>query len=65
LATGGAALAAEPGKIAAGLYETKELLLLMDQDRKGKVSRDEFMQFMAAEFDALDTKRTAPWMSRN
>ncbi len=58
-------MAAEPGKIAAGLYETKELLLLMDQDRKGKVSRDEFMQFMAAEFDALDTKRTAPWMSRN
>ncbi len=52
-----AAVPAEPPKIAAGLYETKELLLLMDVDRNGRVSRDEFMKFMAAEFDALDTNK--------
>jgi hypothetical protein len=53
----GAAEPAEPQKVAAGLYPTKELLLLMDEDRNGKVSRDEFMKFMAAEFDALDTDK--------
>jgi|HubBroStandDraft_4_1064222.scaffolds.fasta_scaffold2434882_1 hypothetical protein len=34
--------------------EVKQLLLLMDKDRNGKVSREEFMRFMAAEFDRLD-----------
>jgi Ca2+-binding EF-hand superfamily protein len=28
----------------------------MDQDREGKVSKEEFMKFMAAEFDRLDKK---------
>jgi len=31
------------------------LLKLMDTDQNGKVSREEFMGFMAAEFDRLDT----------
>jgi hypothetical protein len=34
--------------------EVKQLLLLMDKNRNGKVSREEFMRFMAAEFDRLD-----------
>jgi hypothetical protein len=34
--------------------EVKQLLLLMDKDRNGKVSREESMRFMAAEFDRLD-----------
>ena len=42
-------------KIAAGETEAKKLLLLMDTDKTGKVSRAEFMSFMAAEFDRLDT----------
>lgn len=35
----------------------KQLLGLMDTDRNGKVSRQEFMDFMAAEFDRLDTNK--------
>lgn len=51
-------MAAEPApQVAAGLYQTKELLLLMDEDRNSKISKDEFMKFMAAEFDALDTNK--------
>jgi EF hand len=37
--------------------EVKKLLLLMDKDRNGKVSRDEFMAFMKSEFDRLDVNR--------
>jgi hypothetical protein len=37
--------------------EVKRLLLLVDRDRNGKVSRDEFMAFMNAEFDRLDVNR--------
>jgi EF hand domain-containing protein len=42
-------------KVVAGEVEAKKLLLLMDSDKNGKVSRAEFMAFMAAEFDRLDT----------
>jgi hypothetical protein len=41
-------------KLAAGTTATKQLLLLMDTDKSGKVSKQEFMSFMAAEFDRLD-----------
>jgi len=37
--------------------DTKQLLLLMDVDRNGKVSKQEFMTFMEAEFDRLDTNK--------
>ena len=37
--------------------EVKKLLLLMDKDRNGKVSRAEFMAFMQAEFDRLDVNK--------
>jgi Ca2+-binding EF-hand superfamily protein len=36
--------------------EVKQLLPLMDQDGEGKVSKEEFMKFMAPEFDRLDKK---------
>ena len=42
--------------VAKGEAEVKQLLPLMDQDNQGKVSREEFMKFMAAEFDRLDKK---------
>jgi len=41
-------------KVAAGENSAKQLLLLMDTDKNGKVSKAEFMAFMAAEFERLD-----------
>ena len=41
--------------VAAGEFEAKRLLVLMDADKSGTVSKKEFMDFMAAEFDRLDT----------
>lgn len=37
--------------------ETERLLKLMDTDKNGKVSKQEFMQFMEAEFDRLDVNK--------
>jgi Ca2+-binding EF-hand superfamily protein len=44
-------------KLAKAEPEVKKLLLLMDTDNDGKVSRQEFMSFMEAEFDMLDKKK--------
>ena len=44
----------KPEYVAAGTEEALKLLRLMDADNSGKVSRAEFMAFMAAEFDRLD-----------
>jgi Ca2+-binding EF-hand superfamily protein len=35
----------------------KELLLLMDVDKNGKISKQEWMKFMQAEFDKLDKEK--------
>jgi Ca2+-binding EF-hand superfamily protein len=43
--------------LALGEGEVKKLLLLMDTDNDGKVSKQEFMSFMEAEFDRLDKKK--------
>jgi Ca2+-binding EF-hand superfamily protein len=43
-----------PSVLARGENEAKRLLLLMDRNRSGMVSREEFMTFMGAEFDRLD-----------
>jgi hypothetical protein len=40
--------------VAVGEPEVKQMLPLMDQDKDGKVSKQDFMEFMAAEFDRLD-----------
>jgi hypothetical protein len=45
-------------KVAAGEVDIKQLLLLMDADKNGKISRKEFMDFMEAEFDRLDTDKS-------
>ena len=42
--------------VAKGEAEVRPLLLLMDQDKDGNVSKQEFMRFMEAEFDRLDNK---------
>jgi EF hand len=41
-------------KLALGEDEVKQLPLLMDTDKNGKISKQEFMKFMEAEFDRLD-----------
>ena len=42
------------GQPVLGEDEVKQLLLLMDSDKDGKVSKQEWMTFMEAEFDRLD-----------
>jgi Ca2+-binding EF-hand superfamily protein len=45
-------------KVALGLAEVKQLLLLMDTDKNGKISKQEWMKYMEAEFDRLDKAKT-------
>jgi len=40
-------------KLALGEPEVTQLLLLMDTDKNGKISKEEWMKFMEAEFDRL------------
>ena len=51
------AASAKEKNVVSGETEAKRLLLLMDRDQNGKVSRQEFMDFMAAEFDLLDKNK--------
>ncbi len=50
--------AASRRAVAVGEGQVRQLLLLMDQDQNGQVSRAEFMRFMEAEFDGLDVDRS-------
>jgi hypothetical protein len=45
-------------KIALGESEVRQLLLLMDTDKNGKISKKEFMSFMEAEFERLDKDKS-------
>jgi hypothetical protein len=45
-------------KLAIGEAEVKQLLLLMDTDKNGKISKQEWMKFMEAEFDRLDKDKS-------
>jgi Ca2+-binding EF-hand superfamily protein len=61
LITSGAQRASVPraqDKIALGEEEVKQLLLLMDTDKNGKISRKEYMDFMEKEFDRLDKDKS-------
>ena len=42
-------------KLAVATAAAKQLLLAMDTDKSGTVSKQEWMKFMEAEFDRLDT----------
>jgi len=44
----------EPVNVIAGENDAKKLLLLMDKDKSGKISREEYMNYMAEEFERLD-----------
>ena len=41
-------------RLALGEDEVKKLLLIMEPDKKGQISRQEYMKFMEAEFERLD-----------
>lgn len=43
-----------PDKAAEAEANAKQLLSLMDTDKNGKISKQEWMDFMATEFDRLD-----------
>jgi Ca2+-binding EF-hand superfamily protein len=45
-------------KLAIGEDEVKQLLLLMDTDKNGKISKQEYMNFMEAEFERLDKDKS-------
>jgi Ca2+-binding EF-hand superfamily protein len=45
-------------KYALGEADVKQLLLLMDTDKNGKISKVEYMNFMAKEFDRLDKDKS-------
>jgi Ca2+-binding EF-hand superfamily protein len=45
-------------KVALSAEEVKQLVLMMDTDKSGKISKKEFMDFMSAEFDRLDKDKS-------
>ncbi len=53
--TSAAEKAEQEKKLAEATETAKKLLLVMDTDKSGKVSKQEWMKFMEAEFDRLDT----------
>ena len=44
-------------KLAMGEDDVKHLLLLMEADKKGMVSKQEYMRYMEAEFERLDKNK--------
>jgi uncharacterized membrane protein YdfJ with MMPL/SSD domain len=42
-------------QLAAATEGARELLLVIDTNKSGKISKEEWMKFMVAEFDRLDT----------
>jgi Ca2+-binding EF-hand superfamily protein len=44
--------------ISLGEKDVKDLLTLMDTDKSGKISKQEFLKFMEAEFDRLDADKS-------
>ena len=45
-------------KVDVRLDQVKQLLLLMDTDKEGKISKQEFIRFMETQFDRLDKNRS-------
>lgn len=44
-------------KLALAEEHARELLLLIDTDKSGKISKREWMKFMEAEFDRMDKSK--------
>jgi hypothetical protein len=45
-------------QVGLSVGEVRELVIIMDTDKNGRVSKKEFMDFMSAEFDRLDTDKS-------
>jgi Ca2+-binding EF-hand superfamily protein len=45
-------------KNSVATQNVKQLLFLMDADKNGKISKQEWMNFMSAEFDRLDKDKS-------
>ncbi len=59
LGTAAAQAADKPkDKLTLGEADVKQLLLLMDADKNGMISKEEYMRFMEAEFDRLDKDKS-------
>ena len=54
-----------PDPVALGEQTAAQLVLLMDTDKNGKISKDEYMRFMAAEYNRLDKDRSGEIDVRN
>jgi len=54
VAQGKASVPRPQDTLALGENAAKELLLLMEPDKNGKISRQAWMRFMGEEFDRLD-----------
>jgi hypothetical protein len=48
----------QPDKNVMAMENVKQLLLVMDTDKSGKISKQQWMEFMEAEFDKLDVEKT-------
>lgn len=57
-AQGKAAVTQAPSRQQLRDAQVKELLLLMDTDKNGLISKKEWMAFFEAEFDRLDVNKT-------
>ena len=47
----------QPDKNVMAIENVKQLLLVMDTDKRGKISKQQWMAFMEAEFDRLDVTK--------
>jgi hypothetical protein len=46
-----------PDPAVLATEHVREILLVMNPDRNGNITREQWLQFMAAEFDHLDSDR--------
>jgi hypothetical protein len=53
-----AAFAASNRTAGAARSDVQQLLRMMDMDKNGTVSKDEFLQFMSETYDSLDVDRS-------
>ena len=53
-----AAVPRQPDTVALAEDKVIELVLLLDTDQSGKISKQKFMNLMEAEFDRLDKDKT-------
>lgn len=47
----------QPDRYVISIDNVKQLLLVMDTDKNGKISKQQWMKFMESEFDRLDAEK--------